>query len=97
VCPLRNKRTGLFEDCGLSIGLILEQYPFYYSKKHSHIDIDLASTCRIMAQLPLATEAIVSIIFGILQLAIGLASLWQQRYFRPSNRTLRCALGFFYL
>jgi hypothetical protein len=50
-----------------------------------------------MAQLPLATEAIVSIIFGILQLAIGLASLWQQRYFRPSNRTLCCALGFFYL
>ncbi|RBR03545.1 hypothetical protein FVER53590_25661 [Fusarium verticillioides] len=35
-----------------------------------------------MTQSMLPAEVIISIIFGILQLIVGLVSLWQQHYFR---------------
>jgi len=39
-------------------------------------------------QIRLSAEVITSIVFGILQLIIGLVSLWQQRRFRLANRML---------
>ncbi|KAF2190068.1 hypothetical protein K469DRAFT_747327 [Zopfia rhizophila CBS 207.26] len=35
-----------------------------------------------MKQIRLSAEVITSIIFGVLQLTIGLFSLWEQRYYR---------------
>ncbi|EWZ90681.1 hypothetical protein FOWG_08272 [Fusarium oxysporum f. sp. lycopersici MN25] len=35
-----------------------------------------------MAQSMLPAEVVISIIFGLLQLIVGLVSLWQQHYFR---------------
>ncbi|WKT45108.1 hypothetical protein QSH57_009961 [Fusarium oxysporum f. sp. vasinfectum] len=42
-----------------------------------------------MAQSMLPAEIVISIIFGILQLIVGLVSLWQQHYFRWAARTRR--------
>jgi hypothetical protein len=39
-----------------------------------------------MAQGTLSAEVVISIIFGILQLVMGLVSLWQQHYFRWAAR-----------
>lgn len=38
-----------------------------------------------MAEATLSAEVVVSLIFGILQLIVGLASLWQQHYLRWPN------------
>jgi hypothetical protein len=38
-----------------------------------------------MAQPQLSAESIVAIIFGFLELAVGLISLWQQRNLRGVN------------
>lgn len=39
-----------------------------------------------MPQIALSAEVITSIVFGLLQIFIGLVSLWQQREFRQANR-----------
>ena len=39
-----------------------------------------------MTQSMLPAEIVISIIFGILQLIVGLVSLWQQHYFRWAAR-----------
>lgn len=46
-----------------------------------------------MALAMLSTEVIISIIFGILQLIVGLISLWQQRHLRWTTGKLSSLPG----
>ena len=57
-------------------------------KFNTHLRLDLISIRWIMVRPHLSAEIIIAIILGILQLIVGLVSLWQQYYLGRMNSKL---------